>query len=41
MITEAQKAHFLCANELGLSIPCLEILWKWLWLESLIVTRVE
>jgi len=29
------------ANKLGLSIRGSKILWKWLWLESLIVTRVE
>jgi len=31
----------LYANKLGLSIGGSEILQKWLWLESLIVTRVE
>jgi len=41
IITGPKNDHFLYANKLGLSIRGSEILQKWLWLEWLIVTRVE
>jgi len=36
-----KKLSSLCAYYLRLSIRCLEILQKWLWLQSFIVTRFE
>ena len=41
IITEAKNAYFLCAHEPGLSMKNSEILQKWLWLESLTVTRFQ
>ena len=37
MITQRKKLTSLCGNALGLSIRCLEILWKGLWLDSRVI----